>query len=178
MATLVLTAEEVREARFMAGSRLTAEHVPDSLITGSLVLGAASDYVFEKVRQSLDLSKLSAADRVIAERFADERDDDIANFVNQVLKPPQRQQMRRGVLYRCTGNIIVAVQQISNERAGLIGQTVANVPTQASATDWEKKRDHFYRLADGEIERLNNAFGDDAFGTASRVPKYTLITLG
>ena len=165
MATLVLTGAEVTEVRQMAGIRLTIADVPDTLIISSMVLGAASDHVFEAIRASMDLSKLSDADRAIAERFADESDDDIANFVNQVLKPPQRSQMRRAVLYRAVGNLIVSIQQVGNERAGLIAQTVSNTPTQSSrVADWKQKRDHFYELAAEELRLLGDAFGDDAFG--------------
>ena len=164
MATLALTGQEVSEVRLMAGNRLTAEQVPDTLITSTMVLGSASDYVFERVRRALDLDKLSDAERLVAERFADETDDDIANFINQVLKPPQRFQMRRGVLYRCTGNLIVSVQQVGTERAGLIAQTVANVPGSVSrASDWKQKRDHFFEMADDELLLLEDAFKTDAF---------------
>ena len=164
MATLILTAEEVAEVRLMAGVRLKTDDVPDALITGTMVLGAASDYVFEKVRESLDLDKLSATDRIIAERFADETDDDIANFVNTVLKPPQASQFRRAVLYRSVGNLIVAVQQVGEERAGLLSQNVSNATTGVGRiSDWKAKRDHYYALADDELRLLDKAFTDDAF---------------
>lgn len=178
MATLVLTASEVAEVRQMAGNRLTAADVSDALITGDMVLGAASDYVFEAVRASMDLSKLSPADRAIAERFYDEADDDIANFVNQVLKPPQRSQMRRSVMYRSVGNLIVSIQQVGSERAGLVQQTLSNVPTQSSrVADWTQKRDHFYALADDELRLLGDAFGDDAFGPRRSSASYTLFSV-
>ena len=181
MASLSLTAQEVLEVREMLGTRVTVADAPDSMIVSQMNLGAASDYVFERIRRSMDISKLPENLREIAERFADEQDDDIANFVNQVLKPPQRLQMRRAVMFRTAGNIVVAIQLTATERAGLVSETLSNAPTVASrSADWEQKRDHFYNLADDEIHRLVYAFEDDAFSSSdfSTVTYKLLATVG
>ena len=167
MATLTLTDEEVAEVSLLIGASnpLSAEQ-----IRSNVILGTASDYVFEEIRKGMNVEALTPSERAIAERFADETEDDIANFVNVVLKPPQRSQMRRAVMYRCAGLCVPIVQQLSSESAGGISQRL-------TIQQWEIKQAGFFQRADEEITRLNEAFPDDAFSEepARKLPKYTLF---
>ena len=64
-----------------------------------MISGEASDYVFEKVRESLNVEALGATEKAIALRIRDDADDDIAAFVNSVLKEPQARLFRRAIVY-------------------------------------------------------------------------------
>ena len=150
---LTLTDAEVIEARLQVGAWVTTSQLSDAQIKADTVLGSASDYVFEKVREGLDVSKLSATERAIAERFRDETDDDIASFVNTVLKPPQRSQMRRAVLFYTAGLCVPIVARVLREGAAGVDTERVILRTQAE----------LFALADAEIQRLRNAFPDDAF---------------
>lgn len=198
MATLTLSDAQVIEVRLLLGSHLTTDDVSDEQIRSQVILGAASDYVFEKIREGMDIASLPANEQTIARRFADETDDDITNFINVVLKPPQRGQMERAVMYRCAGLCVPIVSnaatggvnisrsaaqaaQVIAENAGGIGHrfqpqseaTQEVIARQISRRTFTPQEDFFQR-ADEELVRLNQAFPDDAF--KSRVPKYNLFT--
>ena len=161
MATLQLTSSEVAEIRQLIGSQITTDDLPDTFITSSAILGVASNYVFEHVREGLNIDMLPPDEREIAERFHDETDDDIAAFINQVLKPPQNEEIRRAVMYRCAGCAVVSIQQSTEEDIISVRRALGNVASDAAS--WMAKRDHFWRLADLEIESLRRAFPNDAF---------------
>lgn len=158
MATLALTSEEIVEVRLQLGNRITASDLTDAQITGKTTLGSASDYVLEKVRDGLDLDKLSDSERTIAERLRDETADDIASFVNNVLKPPQVEQFRRSVIFRCAGMCAPLVSTVLSESAAGIAQRI-------QARPWEVLQASLFLRADEEITLLRNAFPDDAFPT-------------
>ena len=109
MATLALTTGEIIETRSLLGNMITPDDLTDAQITSGVIAGEASDYVFEKVRESLNIDALGATEKAIALRIRDDADDDIAAFVNSVLKEPQARLFRRG--YRlpfrreCSGNL-------------------------------------------------------------------------
>ena len=158
MATLLLNQDELAEVRLLVGKNIKEDMLTDFEIQSGVVLGAASDYVFEKVREGLDLSKLTDVERTIAERFRDETDDDIVRFSTEVLKPPQEQQMRRAVIYRSAGLCVAIVNQVISESA-------ANITTRIQNRAWEVLQASLFTRADEEIERLRQAFPDDAFPT-------------
>ena len=153
MAMLTLTDDEKVEVRLQVGAWVTSTMLTDAMITAGTVLGTASDYVFEKVREGMNLEALTSAERLIAERFADETDDDIANFINTVLKPPQRQQMRRAVVFYSAGLCVPLVARVLREGAAGIDTERTILRTQSE----------LFTLADAEINRLREAFPDDAF---------------
>lgn len=165
MAVLTLTDADVVEARLQVGAWVTASVLSDAQIKADTVLGAASDYVFEKIREGLDLTKLTDAERQIVERFRDETDDDIASFVNTVLKPPQRTQMRRAVIYRTAGLCVPIVARVLRESA-------AGVDTEREIL---RTQDELFRLCDSEISRLRAAFPNDAF--LKPLSDYTLFSV-
>ena len=173
MAILTLTDTEVVEVRLQLGARLTASDLSDEQIRSTSVLGAATDYVFEKLREGLNEDALVDEERVIAERFRDEQPEDISNFVNVVLKPPQRQQLRLGVIYRAAGIAAPMVERYETENAAGISQRVAE-------PRWQSLQRSLFSRADEQIQLVRKAFPDDAFQTeAQRVlPKYKLFTLG
>lgn len=156
MASLVLTDSEVIEVRLQVGAAITIEQLSDIQITSTTTLGAASDYVFERVREGLDLSRLTQTERAIAERFRDETPDDIASFVNEVLKPPQVSQFRRAVIFRTAGLCAPLVDRVHSETAGDILERVEVRP-------FLGMQNVLFQRADEEIARLREAFQDDAF---------------
>ena len=163
MATFDLTTAEIAEVRFQAGSRLTEEDLSDAQITGSTVLGAASNYVFEKVRDGMNLELLTESERVIAERFRDETAEDITNFVNQVLKPPQVSQFRRAIIFYTAGLAVQAVRSVGRETVGQVTQAIVQSPSQQARSDWQDRQTFLFGQADLEISHINKAFPDDAF---------------
>lgn len=166
MATLAITGEETKEVRMQVGTWVKEDVLTDAQIQSKTVLGTASDYVFEKIRNGMNLDAFSAADRLIAERFYDETDDDIVNFVEQVLKPPQREQMRRAVIYYSAGLCVPIVpKQI---REGAIGVT--------TEVELLQTQQNLFDLADEQIDNLRNAFPTDAF--KKKIPKINMFTTG
>ncbi len=75
------------DVRIQLGAHVEPDDLSDDQITSGIMLGAVTDYVFERVREDLDLDLLSATERPIAERFQDETPEDISAFINTVLKP-------------------------------------------------------------------------------------------
>jgi len=172
MAALTLTDNELAEVRLQIGNNITADHISDSQIASSTILEAACDYVFEKVREDIDISVLDADEQLIAERVADEAPDNITNFINTVLKPPQRQQIRRAIIYRCSGLAVQVVSTLLAENAGSINQRM-------QARPWEVIQASLFLRADEEIQRLRDAFPDDAFPSESETTSatYNLFSL-
>ena len=165
MARLELTEAEIVEVRLQVGIWVTPDMLTDAQIQAETILGAASDYVFEKVREDLNLDRLPDLERGIAERFADETDDDIASFVNVVLKPPQRRQMRRSVVYYSGGLCVPLVARVVRE--GAVGVD--------SERELLREAGQLFQLADSEIARLRNAFPDDAFERP--IPTFRLFSV-
>ena len=141
-------------------SLVSAAQVPSDLreynVRSDVLFGEALDYVYEKCRENIDLSKLTDAERMIAERSEDETPDDIEMFIDSVLKPPQRKQFKRAVKYRAAG--IAVGMTISQEAFSGTGE-----PFTYGKNDWEKLRDQYWQQADDNIARLRDAFPDDAF---------------
>ena len=174
MALLQLTNDEIADVRLQLGSKLTADNLSDAQITSESMLGSATDYVFERVREDLDLEALDTAERGIAERFRDETEEDIAAFINIVLKPPQRSQMRRAVVFRTAGLCAPVISRT-------LGESYAGINQRQLALPASVLQDSLFQLAEGEIDRLRNAFPDDAFlsnkqRVASGFAKVTLMT--
>ena len=163
MAILELTTTEVAEVRFQAGNRLTEADLSDVQINSSTVLGAASNYVFEKVRDGMNIDLLTDAERVIAERFRDETPDDVANFVNQVLKPPQVSQFRRAIIFYTAGLAVQAVRTVGRETVGQVTQAILQSPSQQARGDWQDRQRFLFEQADLEISHIAKAFPNDAF---------------
>lgn len=161
MATLTLTTEEIIQVRLLMGARFTANDLSDDQIRSQVVLGACSDYVFEKVREGLDFDKLTDTERAIAERFRDETEDDIANFVNQVLKPPQVAAFRRAVMYRCAGVSVRLVKHVTSEDASDIRQEIQEQKIAEMETN-------LFQMSDNDILLIRKSFPDDAFPDVTR----------
>ena len=108
------------------------------------------------MREDLDLDLLTGAELDAAVRLRDETAEDVSGFINTVLKPPQRRQMRRSIIYRTAGLCAPVVERFQAE--GFSGINQRQVPVPQSTL----QRDLFTRC-DEEIDRLRNAFPDDAF---------------
>ena len=174
MALLQLTNDEIADVRLQLGANLTINDLSDAQISSESMLGAATDYVFERVREDLDLEALDIAERGIAERFRDETAEDIAAFINIVLKPPQRSQMRRAVVFRTGGLCAPTIERFETEGYSGINQRVVAPRSQIL-------QESLFKRCEEEIDRLRNAFPDDAFlsnkqRVASGFAKVTLMT--
>ena len=55
MAVLTLTDSDVGEVRLLLGADVTADDITDAQIKSDAILGASSDYVFEKIRRNMNL---------------------------------------------------------------------------------------------------------------------------
>ena len=156
MATLALTATEIVSVRRLISTRLTVELFPDEVIIDAQFIGSSCDYVFEEVIRDIELNFLPDNERLIAERVRDATAEDVAGFINQVLKHPQQGQFRRAVIFNLAGLLIPSVSSVVSESAGGISQSYLWQPS-------EQRQAYLFAEADREIERLRNAFPDDAF---------------
>ncbi|MDE0316536.1 MAG: hypothetical protein OXM61_16745 [Candidatus Poribacteria bacterium] len=156
MAVIELTATEIISVRRLISTRLTPELFPDSYITDVQFLESSADYVFETVISDMDLEKLTTSERMVAERVRDQNPEDVAMFINNVLKPPQQKQFRRAVVFNLAGQLIPSVSSVVSESAGGISQSYLWQPS-------EQRQAFLFSEADREIDRLRNAFPDDAF---------------
>ena len=174
VALLQLTNDEIADVRLQLGSKLTPDNLSDAQITSGSMLGSATDYVFERVREDLDLEALDTTERGIAERFRDESAEDVAAFINIVLKPPQRSQMRRAVVFRTAGLCAPVISRT-------LGESYAGINQRQLALPASVLQDSLFQRCEEEIDRLRNAFPDDAFlsnkqRVASGFAKVTLMT--
>lgn len=172
MATLQLTDTEIAEIQVLIGNATAIRGLAPAEIRSGIILGAASDYVFERIRQSLNIEELPTEEaKTAARRFADDTDDDIANFIAIVLKPPQQQQIKRAVIYRCAGLCVPIVKEVTQE-------TAAGIQQGLRSQSLDEKQENFFQRADEEILRLNKAFNSDAFSGsfAAKKARVTLFT--
>ena len=156
MATLALTTVEIVEARSLLGNQITTDDLTDAQILSGVISGEASDYVFEKVRESLNVDALGATEKAIALRIRDDADDDIAAFVNSVLKEPQARLFRRAIVYRSAGNATAIMSRPVSENSGEITLSV-------DTPKWQDLQTHLYKIAEEQIEQINKIFPNDAF---------------
>lgn len=185
MATLTLSDAEIVSIRREISLGITHDQVPDDAITDDLILGSATSYVLERVKEHMQTSgdaydalsdAAKAAITAALNRDAADDPDEIAGFINNALTAPQRQQFRRGVLFRVAGLLIPKVSQILSESAGSISQRFQNV-------QWEVRQVNLFERVDEEIVAIRNAFPDDIFQdatpseSASRLGDYTFFAV-
>ena len=167
MAQLTLSDADLQEVRLLVGSRVSTDLLTNEDIRSETVLGTATDYVYERVREGLDVSLLDATQADAAERLYDRTPDDVDNFVSIVLRPPQPTQFKRAVIYYCAGLCLPLVQQVRQETKGSIQQAI-------DIQSWEDKQANYFEQSNREIARLRNVFPDDAFPQQGGV-KYNLF---
>ena len=163
MAILTLTDSDLNQVRLLVGNRVTDDLLSNEQIRSDSILGMATDYVYERVREGLDLTLLDAADVTLATRLYDTNPDDVDSFVSIVLKPPQPAQFKRAVISYSAGLCTPIVQQVKQETKGSIQQSI-------EIQDWQDKQANFFQRANEEIERLRGAFPNDAFPLEGRRP--------
>lgn len=179
MAKLTLTDDEVTQARMLVGNRLSTDELTSSQIRSEIICGEASDYVFEKVRENINIEALDdtinittvdgtpVTERDIAEDFRDETEVNISNFIDFVLKPPQRNMMRRAIVYRIAGNCMPIVYRVERESGSEISREVER-------RRWQDLQAEMYGKADEQIGQILLQFPDDAF-PRRKVVKHTLF---
>ena len=168
---LTLTTNELAEIRLLVGARVTSFELTDAQIQSDIVLGTATDFVYESVRKDIDLTKLDATQAAAATRVYDDTEDDVDAFVSDVLKPPQNNQFRRAVFFYGAGLCIPMVQQIESESAGTITQKL-------QTQQWQQKQANYFARSNDEINKIRDAFPDDAFqSSAAQAPKINFFTL-
>ncbi len=171
MANMTFTDAEVAEVRFHTGSGgRDPNKLTDDAIKSDSVLGSACDYVYEQVLNGIDLDALTTAERDIVDRDADDVEDDITAFINTVLKPPQRKQFRRAIVYRSAGILVQSLDDV--EYVGAVGIT-----DRLAKKDWRHVQTGLYGLSEDEIRRLRNAFHDDAFPSKNIPAPINIISL-
>jgi len=183
MAALQLDTTEIISVRREIALNLTEVEVPDDAITDTLILGSATDFVFERVRENMQISgdafdSLSdSAKTAITSALSRDTagDNEITGFINNALAPPQQQQFRRAVMFRLAGLLIPKVSQVLSESAGSIAQRFQNV-------QWEVRQLSLFARVEEEIVFIRNAFPDDIFvdatnqETISALANYTLFS--
>lgn len=160
MADFALSDSEIDEVRLQLGvyatGEQTAKFLGDADIRGEGFLGAALDFVYEEVRRGMDITKLSEAQQAAALREYDGTADDIQEFLDVVLRPPQINQFRRAVIFRTAGMCAPTLIQIQSQTSAIFSYRVEE-------RSWEVLQTSLFARADEEILRLRAAFPDDAF---------------
>lgn len=174
MAKLQLTDDEIKEVRALVGITISDQELPDETITMEVFLGAASDYVYETILNRIDTSsqayaQLDQDERDLITRTRDEAAEDIANFVNVVLKPPQRLQFRRAIMTRTAG---VLSESFSHH----VREDVIGISTSFDRKDFEKHRDFLFDQCEKEIHRIGTAFVNDIFPDFV-MPPFSMFTI-
>ena len=166
MSIFALTDDEVVEVRFLLGAHLSTNDITDAQIKYESTLGAAADYVYERILDSVDVTKipgLSATEQAALTRARDATAESVTTFINNVLKPPQVNQFRRAIVYRCAGILTGAIRQVTSETAGSIAQRVI-VETAAD------QQARLYKMCDEEISLVRNTFPNDVFTDTVKEP--------
>ena len=156
MAFYNLTDSDVAEVRLQLGRRVTNEIVSDSQVRSETILGAAADFVFQRILEDLNINVLTAEQRTVVLALREETEDSVTNFINTVLKAPQRSQLRRAIIYRAAGILVPIADAALSESAGGLAQRHA-------AQAWETRQSALWQLCQDEIALIQNAFPDDAF---------------
>ena len=161
MAKLALTPAEIIEVRQLVSVGATPTAIPDVTITSEVYLGAASDYVYERVLERTDLTgeafeSLTQDEKDAVTRARDETAEDITNFINVVLKPPQRLQFRRAVMFRTAGLIVEGFPQRRHQR-------LVDFVESFTQRDWVQHRIFLFAECDREIQRIGKSFAGDIF---------------
>ena len=157
MAFITLTDDELAEVRLHLGNRVTSQQISDEQLRSKTIEQAASDYVLESILKDINVHALGdAQDEYVDIRDGTADESAITSFLNTALKIPQLEQFRRAVIYRAAGLAAGAVDRQLSEGAIGINQRVAAKP-------WEVLQASLFQRCDEEIERLRNAFPNDAF---------------
>ena len=154
-----LTDDELKEIRYHVGNRVSDTDLPDEVINSQSVLGASLDFVLSMIRKSIDMTKLpdlSADERDALVHLPDEGPQDIARFVNIVLKGPQQRQFRRAVIYRCAGIALTAIARST-------GDSFTGFSTRVAQTPLQFQQQHLFLLSATEVVLIREQFPDDVF---------------
>ena len=165
MSIFILTNAEVTEVRTQVGAYLTTDDITDAQIKAESILGAAADYVYERVLDSIDPSKVASLpsdEQAAVTRARDATAEDVTTFINTVLKPPQQAMFRRAIVYRTAGLCVPIVRKVTAETAGVVTQSIAN-------EDAGTRQQSLFDACDRDIDLLRNAFPDDIFKSATEV---------
>ncbi len=151
-----LTTSEINQVRIAVSTHLTQDDLSDDIITSPIILDSAIDYVFAKVKENMDLSRLTQ----------DQRDDldNISSFTNTVFRGSQARQFRIAVILRAAGNLSASYQQVLSESAISLAQRY-------ETQQWDVKQQTLYLRADEIINLIRSEFDDDAFLTQSEAIK-------
>ena len=170
MAKIEFTKTEIRSIRRQISTSLDENLLPDYVINDDLVISDASDYVFERLREHmltsgeaynrLNFSAQTAIENVLTRVVGDDTQQ-LTNFIEIVLQPPQRKMFRRSVQYRVAGDLIPTVPQLLSERGGSVEQRYQE-------TKWETLQTRLYHKSDEKITQIRNAFPNDIFVNVQR----------
>ena len=86
MAYLTLRTEDNTQIRFLVSARISEDEFSDEQIGSDVILGVASDHVFESVIDGIDTSVLTGTALTTAEAAKDSTDPDVDTFSNRRFK--------------------------------------------------------------------------------------------
>ena len=171
MAYLTLRTEDHTQIRFLVSARISEDEFSDEQIGSDVILGVASDHVFESVIDGIDTSVLTGTALTTAEAAKDSTDPDVDTFLTDVLNDTQRKQFRRAVVYRCAALSTMSFREKKNE-------TIGNYTEMLEVEKSVEKQDRLFRRCESEIRNLRDAFPNDAFPSAvNAIPKFKLFAL-
>ena len=155
---------EADTIRTLAGPE--GRDLSDEIINSIAVLGEATDYVFDKVTENVDIFALSAnlraGDPADYSDYDSIRDTDVNDFIVQALTVKQEQAFRTAVLYYAAG---VAVSFLPGE---VTAESANDITMQQySEKKWKDKEMGLYARANRTIRRIINMYPDDAYSKTS-----------
>ncbi|MCY4584256.1 MAG: hypothetical protein OXE50_15895 [Chloroflexi bacterium] len=165
-----LTPNEIIEVRNAVDTTLTDVQLNDAIITNQSNLGSASDYVMDRLREKIVVSKLTSDQLAAYTDALTNSESAITSFINVVLSPPQDIQFKRAVVLRTAGNVAGSYTQV-------VGGGGIGVSENRDVADRFDIQDDLYRRSDEQIQLIFDAYPDDAFTPEQRRAKYKLFTL-
>ena len=153
---------EANTIRTLAGLEADSKELSDETINSIAVLGDATDYVFDKVTENVNVSVLSAnlrtGDAADYSDYDSIRDSDVNDFIVQALTAKQEQAFRVAVLCYAAGIAISFLPgEVTAEQADDITMQ------QYSEKKWKDKEIGLYARANRIIRRIINMYPDDAY---------------
>ena len=159
-----LTTSETQQVRTQLGVYVKESSLSDVDIQSETNLGAASDFVFQKVIEFIDKTKLTTSQKTLVDALLDGSSDEYQDFVEDVLLGRQQRMYRRAVVYRTAGNCATIIKIVESDSVDGFSQSV-ETPTA------EEKQNTLYDKCDDEIILIRDAFPSDPITANPEVAK-------
>lgn len=167
----ILTDTELDEVRLLLDLRLTENQFTNESLRSNAFEESAVDYVFSKVIQNIDISRLNETKKALILPYVNGTSDNIETFLSEILLPRQIKMFRRAVINRTAGLAVYTNDTVSSQ--SIQGEIQEEILT-ASVS---QKRESLFTETEEQIMLISNAFKSDAFLNKAEQRERVPVTL-